>query len=73
MKNQRKIDAKSTRKEKNSLDAGQVGQEGHQDGKQRARNENLRLQVDFKPTHVGHLGPAGGVRGGNINNITSSN
>ena len=29
----------------------------------RARNENLRLRGDFKPTHVGDLGPAGGVGG----------
>ena len=49
-----------------------MGQEGHQDRKKRARNENLRLQGDFKETHVGDLGPAGGVRGGNINNITGS-
>ena len=71
-KNLTKIDKKSTRREKNSHDEGQEGQEGHQDRKKRARNENLRLQGDFKETHVGDLGPAGGVRGGNINNITRS-
>ena len=61
------------RREQNSHDQDHVGQEGHQDRKKRARNENLRLRGDFEPTHVGDLGPAGGVRGGNINNITSSN
>ena len=64
MKNPSKIYAKSTKKEKNSQDEGQEGQEGHQDGKKRARNENLGLQQDFEPTHVGDLGPAGGIKGG---------
>ena len=64
LKNPSKIDAKSTRKEKNMQDEGQEGQEGHQDGKKRAKNENLRLRGDFKPTHVGDLGPAGGIKGG---------
>ena len=64
MKNPLKIDKKSTRREKNSHDEGQEGQEGHRDRKKRARNENLRLQTDFEPTHVGDLGPAGGIKGG---------
>ena len=64
LKNPSKIDAKSTRKEKNSQDEGQEGQEGHQDGKKRTRNENLRLQQDFGQTHVRDLGPAGGIKGG---------
>ena len=71
-KNLTKIYKKSIRREENSNDEGQVGQEGHQDRKKRARNENLRLQQDFEEAIVGDLGPAGGVRGGNINNITDS-
>ena len=55
MKNPSKIDTKSTRKEKNSLHEGQVGQEGHQDGKKRPINENLRLQGDFKQTSNRHM------------------
>ena len=50
IKNLTKIDKKSIRREENSNDEGQVGQEGHQDRKKRARNENLRLQGDFKET-----------------------
>ena len=55
MKNHSKIDTKSTRNETNSQDEGQVGQEGHQDRKKRARNENLRLRTDFEPTSNPHM------------------
>ena len=59
MKNLTKIDKKSTRREKNCHDEGQEGKDGHQEGKKRAKNENLRLQSDFEYPMFGDVGPAG--------------